>query len=104
MTEITPEQCKSHKDQCYKTNIFPIMEELKEIKTDIKELTKTVLVLPASLRNEFDDIYAGKSIENDVKDLKDKKDKGLLYLLDKILQIFIAVLLAYITIKMSVLK
>jgi archaellum component FlaC len=100
MEGMTIEQCQHNKDQCYKNNIVPIMSELKEIKNEIKDLTKTVLLLPQTLRAEYDEIYAKKELEQDVKDLKDAKNKSFSYWFDKIVQIISALLIAYLTFKM----
>jgi len=72
---LTKEEAKAAQDACYKTNIRPIMNELKELKTDLKgfgkefndfktELKEIVAVIPyqihESIIEEADRKYASK--------------------------------------------
>jgi predicted transcriptional regulator len=75
VTPIITTECEKNRENCYKFNITPLMEEIKEIKTNIKELSdgQTQLLIamngmPKKMTDEMDKRYADKGTVEDIKD------------------------------------
>lgn len=61
------EHCDEHTEKCYKTNIKPIMQEIRNLGEKLNnfklEITKEIAELPSKIIKETDDKYANKNTE-----------------------------------------
>jgi len=61
MANITTEQCKRNSETCYKTNILPIMEELKNISKSLNDfkiqIIREIAGMPDQLEGCIADSY-----------------------------------------------
>ena len=93
---MTVEQCKYNKDNCYQSNILPIMEELKEIKKQNTDILVAIATLPSTILKEADGRYASKSIEKKVETLETTRNSTMFDIMKIGIQALIALGVAYV--------
>ena len=66
---VSVSECQRKSESCYKFNIAPIMEEIKEIKQKLESMGLEVAKLPKTLTDALDARYADKKTEKNVDKL-----------------------------------
>ena len=75
---VSRQDCAKNKAECYQLNILPIMEEIKNLGRQINdfklEIVTKIAEMPEKILEKADNKYAGKSVEEDVKDIQKRME------------------------------